>query len=266
MLGCRKARASTPHLPTQPPSSCHAAKPLPTPRSPPSQRRLSTTPTRIIIEPGQNNNNSHGYPQKTVSNSCRMPGPRYSKDHLALRAAVEHARRLPYDPSNGDWTIAAQDNLNGIITDSNGFIRASFTHPSRFTPEILLDLLLQACHTRVSTGKPPHLFPCRPRTVAFPSSVDVPAGSIETFAELLHDLHLGVKVAPVWEEDHRASRVEGRESEVMEKKRREERSFVQMLWTLIMLLPFVSFLVKRMKMLQVGNGQEVGGKNALKQS
>ncbi|TPX72292.1 hypothetical protein SpCBS45565_g00649 [Spizellomyces sp. 'palustris'] len=209
-----------------------------------------------------------------------MPGPRYSKDHLALRQAIEVARCLPYDPA-GDWTIVAWDKSNGIITDANGFIRASFSYSRSFTPEILLDLLLQACHTHISTARSPYLCPYRPRTLGFLSSTSVPDGSIEIFADLLKELRLGIEVAPVWEEDRRvaAYQLEGRlqkgwwgtadpneeavwrddleREKALQKARREERGCLKMLWTVLMLFPFVSFIATRLRLIANGSGNAV---------
>lgn len=105
----------------------------------------------------------------------------------------------------------------------------------------------------------------------------MPEGSIEIFADLLHELRLGVDVAPVWEEDRRVSpcELEGRldkgwwgtadprEEETWRdelekaKTRRDERGCLRMLWTILMLFPFVSFIATRLRLIANNNGGAV---------
>ncbi|KAI9105637.1 hypothetical protein DFS34DRAFT_600185 [Phlyctochytrium arcticum] len=197
-----------------------------------------------------------------------MPGLRYATDYIALRKAVDVVRSLPYDPA-GNWSIVAKDRATGTVTDANGFIRASFHHSNSFTPEILLDLVLQACHTHISTGKSPYLARLRPPAIVFLSTTSVPDSSIQIFADLLAELHVGIAVAPVWEEDLRAieSEVRGRvdagwwasadaeeeanwRGEIADRNlaRMEEKGLFTWLWTILLLIPLVSLLASRLKL------------------
>ncbi|KAJ3157589.1 hypothetical protein HDU86_003241 [Geranomyces michiganensis] len=202
-----------------------------------------------------------------------MGGPRYSMDHAALRRAVVEARKLPYDETGKDWTIEARDGSSAVVTDSNGFIRASFSSAHRFTPQLLLDLLLQACHTRVSRIQSPYLSPARPHTISFLASTNVPSGAIGAFASLVETLEMGIVVAPIWDEDRRKSETlerldkgawwgsaeaqAEREWAAWQKQEEERKQeWWYFFWTILLLLPLVNLIAKRWKAIQDSQEQQ----------
>ncbi|KAJ3023871.1 hypothetical protein HKX48_000057 [Thoreauomyces humboldtii] len=202
-----------------------------------------------------------------------MGGLVYSADHAAMRRAVAAARTLPYDPSGHDWCIAAWDSGSGVVTDSNGFIRASIragsgssSHRAKrtlFTPPALLDLVLQAVHTPRSNHSAPFLQPARPKTLRFRSEAagSLPDGAIQGLSDLLAALQLGVEVAPRWDEDDRKpaewwqtadAQIERERADQEERERLETEAadaarppadLWRILWSLLLLLPFIRVLV-----------------------
>ncbi|KAI9012747.1 hypothetical protein BC832DRAFT_589732 [Gaertneriomyces semiglobifer] len=81
----------------------------------------------------------------------------------------------------------------------------TFHQPSYFTPTLplhLLDALLSAILSPLSSTSTPYLLPCRPRTLSFSPS-HIPNATIETLHHLLGELEMGIIIAPVWEDEWR---------------------------------------------------------------